>query len=81
MVSLSKDEFDIVCHLTVVEKGQANAGIVNQSGNKVGIETETDINTTNPAMQTETDIITTSAKKKGKAKVKQEGKTMRKRSS
>lgn len=32
-------------------------------------------------MQTETDINTSSAKKKGKAKVKQEGKAMRKRSS
>lgn len=31
-------------------------------------------------MQTKTDINTTNAKKKGKAKVKQEGNTMRKRS-
>ncbi|KAI5411318.1 hypothetical protein KIW84_056421 [Lathyrus oleraceus] len=62
------------------KKVKADAGNVNQSGGKVGTKTESDINTTNPAMQTETDINTTSAKKKGKAKFKQEGKAMRKRS-
>ena len=45
------------------------------------MQTETGNNTTNLAMQTETNINTTNANKKGKSKVKQEGKAMRKMSS
>ncbi|KAI5384163.1 hypothetical protein KIW84_071245 [Lathyrus oleraceus] len=66
------------------KKVKDDAGNVNQIGNKAGTKTETDINTTHPAMQTatdinttnlamqtESDINTTSANKKGKSKVKQ----------